>query len=115
MPVLLYLALINVLVRIAAAVIRKQREPKPEPVGTTCSFAHMQYAVSGKRAISCTFAGGVRPMTIDVMYCSDYRDRSAPRCVAIVGFVQALDEAEVVAEVATAGRLSPRGCFETLA
>src|ERR1700719_4137184 len=78
MPLLFYLALINILVRLGAAAVRKRREPKPEPICATCSFAHMQYAVSGKRAISCTFAGGVRPIAIDVMYCTDYRNRSTP-------------------------------------
>ena len=67
MALLVYLALINVLVRIGAAAVRKDREPKPEPMCSTCSFAHMQYAAGGKRAISCTFAGGVRPITI-VLY-----------------------------------------------
>jgi hypothetical protein len=87
MPLFFYLVLINVLVRIGAAV-RKNREPKAPPMCETCSFAHMQYATSGKRAISCTFAGGVRPITIDVMYCTDYRDRSTPRRVALVGFAR---------------------------
>jgi hypothetical protein len=103
MPLFFYLVLVHLLVRIGAAVLRKRREPKPAPVCATCSFAHMQYAVSGKRAISCTFGGGVRPITIDVMYCTDYRDRSAPQRVAVVGFVPELREVEVAAEVATAG------------
>ena len=93
MPLLVYLALINVLVRIGAAAVRKDREPKPEPMCSTCSFAHMQYAAGGKRAVSCTFAGGVRPITIDVMYCTDYRDRFTPQRVAIVGFARDPHEA----------------------
>jgi len=103
MPVIFYLVLINVLMRMGAAVVRKRRAPKPAPLCATCSFAHMQYAVSGKRAISCTFGGGVRPIAIDVMYCTDYRDRSSPQRVATVGFVYTLPEAEVATEVATAG------------
>ncbi|MGB6773698.1 MAG: hypothetical protein WBD25_16460 [Terriglobales bacterium] len=55
MPLLFYLALINVLLRIGATAVRKNRKPKPEPMCATCSFAHMQYAAGGKRAISCTF------------------------------------------------------------
>jgi hypothetical protein len=47
----------------------------------------MQYAASGKRAISGTFAGGIRLITIDVMYCTDYRDRTAPIRIPVVGFV----------------------------
>ena len=104
MPLLFYLALINILVRLGAAAVRKRREPKPEPICATCSFAHMQYAVSGKRAISCTFAGGVRPIAIDVMYCTDYRNRSTPERVSIIGFARELPEVEVVTEIAAAGR-----------
>jgi hypothetical protein len=104
MPLLFYLVLINMLVRTVAGTVRKRREPKPEPMCATCSFAHMQYAASGKRAISCTFAGGVRPITIDVMYCTDYRDRSTPQKAAIIGFARELPEAEVETEIAAAGR-----------
>ena len=104
MPLLFYLALINILVRLGAAAVRKNREPKPEPMCATCSFAHMQYAASGKRAISCTFAGGVRPITIDVMYCTDYRNRSTPERVAIIGFAHESPEAEVPVEVAGVGQ-----------
>jgi hypothetical protein len=93
MPLLFYLVLINVLVRIGIASVRKRRVPKPEPMCATCSFTHMQYAAGGKRAISCTFAGGVRPVTIDVMYCTDYRDRSIQRRVCLVGFVRESREA----------------------
>jgi hypothetical protein len=102
MPLLFYLALINILVRIAAAAVRKRREPKPAPLCATCSFVHLQYAVSGKRAIFCGFGGGLRPITIDVMYCTDYGDRCAPVSAPIVGFVRQLAEAETAAEVAGA-------------
>lgn len=104
MPLLFYLVLVNILIRIGAAAAGKNRAPKPAPLCASCSFAHMQYAVSGKRAISCTFGGGVRPITIDVMYCTDYRDRCAPSRVAIVGFTRELPAAEPIAEVATAER-----------
>jgi len=103
MPLICYLVLINIQMRIGGAVVRKRREPKPAPLCATCSFAHIQYAVSGKRAVSCTFGAGVRPIAIDVMYCTDYRDRSSPQRVAIVGFVRELPEAEVATEVAAAG------------
>ena len=104
MPLLFYLVLVNILIRIGAAAARKNRVPKPAPLCASCSFAHMQYAVSGKRAISCTFGGGLRPITIDVMYCTDFRDRCAPSRVAIVGFARELPAAEPIAEVATAER-----------
>ena len=104
MPFLFYLVLINVLVRVVGGAVRKSREPKPEPLCTRCVFAHMQYAANGKRAISCTFGGVVRPMTLDVMYCTDYRDRYAPVRLVAVGFAGAMQDAEPMAEVAAAGR-----------
>jgi hypothetical protein len=104
MPLIFYLALINWMARLGAAVVRKRREPKPAPLCATCTFAHMQYAVSGKRAISCTFGGGLRLMAIDVMYCTDYRDRNIPEKVSVVGFVRQLPEREAAVEVAAAGR-----------
>jgi len=102
MPVLFYIVLTNLLVRVVIRVMRKRREPKPLPVCASCVFAHMQYAVGGKRAISCTFGGGMRPITIDVMYCTDYRDRAVPLRVPVVGFVPQAVEPEVLAEVAVA-------------
>ncbi len=102
MPLMFYIVLINVLIRIVAPIIRKHRAPKPLPMCASCSFVHMQYAVSGKRAISCAFAGGLRPITLDVMYCTDYRDRTASVRVAVVGFAPQLSEPEVGAEVAIA-------------
>jgi hypothetical protein len=68
MPLMLFWTLINILTRFGMAAVRNRRKPKPEPMCVTCSFVHMQYAASGKRAISCTFAGGIRLITIDVMY-----------------------------------------------
>jgi hypothetical protein len=104
MPLLFYLVLINVLVRIVGGAVGKAREPKPEPLCAGCTFAHMQYAVNGKRAISCTFGGMVRPMTLDVMYCTDYRNRYEPVRLVAVGFAGAMKDAESMAEVAAAGR-----------
>ena len=71
-------------------------------------FAHMQYAANGKRATSCTFGGVVRPMTLDVMYCTDYRDRYAPVRFVTVGFAPVLAESESMGEVAAAGHVFPR-------
>lgn len=93
MPLFFYILLINVLVRIVKGALRKNRKPKPEAMCVTCSFAHIQYAVSGKRAISCTFSGGLRPVAIDVMYCTDYYNRSKPRRVKLVGFAYERDAA----------------------
>ena len=88
MPLLFYLLLVNILIRAAAGLVRTRREPKPDSLCATCVFVHMQYAVNGKRATSCTFGGGLRPITIDVMYCTDYRDRCARPRVTLVGFAR---------------------------
>lgn len=100
----IYLVLISVLIRLIRDAVRNGRTPKPEPLCTGCAFAHMQHAANGKRAISCTFGGVVRPMALDVIYCTDYRDRYAPVRLVAVGFAPAVQEAEPTAEVVAAGR-----------
>ena len=82
--------------------IRARRVPKPRGLCAGCAFVHMQYGVNGRNAVFCTFNGVVRPVQIDVMYCTDYRDRNAlPRLVR-VGFVPEFACAEPVAEAVTA-------------
>jgi len=84
----LLLVLIVRLIEATCKQFRQVRAPKQRPLCTDCVHAHVQYAVNGRRAIACTFAGAVRPVMIDVMYCTDYRDRNAaPRLVSI-GFVR---------------------------
>ena len=104
MPLIVFFVVVNALTRLCVAVVRKNREPKPGPVCAECSFAHMQYAVNGRRVISCTFGGGVRPMTINVMYCTDFLNRGAPARVVRVGFVRELGEGRAVAKAASAER-----------
>ena len=58
-----------------SACIRNVRAPRAVPLCGDCFHAHVQYAANGRRAISCTFGGGVRPVTLDVLYCTDYGDR----------------------------------------
>ena len=68
--------------------VRELRVQKPQPICAECSFAHVQHAVGGAKRIFCTFNGGVRPVEINVMYCTDFRDRSVPaRSTVIVGFI----------------------------
>ncbi|MBZ5598529.1 MAG: hypothetical protein LAN83_09410 [Acidobacteriia bacterium] len=64
----------------------------------------LQYGANGHTAVFCTFGGGVRPVQIDVMYCTDYRDRSTPLRLVRIGFVGKHAALEPVAEVATAER-----------
>lgn len=52
-----------------------------------CAFVHMQYGATGRNAVFCTFGGGVRPVTIDVLYCTDFRSRYAPIRTTRTGFV----------------------------
>ena len=92
------------IVRLIEALCRQMREARaarPRPLCTDCVHAHVQYAVNGRRAIACTFAGTVRPVELDVMYCTDYRDRNAaPRLVSI-GFVRELAGTNAATETAT--------------
>ena len=95
----LYLIVIAVL-----RLMKRKRAPKPRGLCAECSFAHIQYGANTKRATFCTFSGGVRPVALDVLYCTDYRDRNAAPCVVPIGFVHEAAPIEVVAEAAlTAG------------
>jgi hypothetical protein len=99
MPALL-LVLVVRLVEAVCKQWRQARAPKPRSLCTDCSHAHVQYAVNGRRAIAYTFAGGIRPVLLDVVYCTDYRDRNAaPRLVSI-GFAHEVADAEVATEAA---------------
>jgi len=92
---------------LVAAVIRAirsagaQREVPTKPLCIDCASAHVQYAANGKRAISCTFGGGVRPVGMDVLYCTDYCNRNAPRRVVTIGFARESNPADM-AEAASA-------------
>ena len=80
---------------IAAKTVKRVRAEKPKSVCNECVFSHVQYGACGGRAISCTFGGGVRPMTLDVLYCTDYRTRSAPVPIRpAIGFVYEIAPAE---------------------
>ncbi|HEX4488734.1 MAG TPA: hypothetical protein VH088_20820 [Terriglobales bacterium] len=56
------------------------------PLCVRCFHAHVQYGAKAERAISCTFSGTLRPMKLDVMYCTDYVVRNAPVTARVVGF-----------------------------
>jgi hypothetical protein len=89
-PTILLVALLRIVMAGVNAFVRRERAPKPKPLCAECAFAHIQYGVCGRRAISCTFAGGIREMKLDVLYCTDYRSRSLPPRPGI-GFVQILE------------------------
>lgn len=66
---------------------RRDKQPDAPPICVDCTCAHVQFATNGRRAIFCTFGGGVRPMNLDVQYCTDYRDRRPQVQERRVGFV----------------------------
>ena len=67
---------------------KKDRAAKPEPLCVGCLHAHVQYATNARRAISCTYGGAVRPMKLDVLYCTDYQARNVSARSHVVGFVR---------------------------
>ena len=73
--------------------VRKLRAETPQSVCIDCFYAHVQYTANARNAISCTFGGAVRPMKVNVLYCTDYRGRNTPR-VGPVGFVREIMPAE---------------------
>jgi len=62
------------------------RARRPRGLCAGCRFAHMQYGATGRNAVFCTFGGVVRPVQIDVLYCTDYRDRNAAATTVRMGF-----------------------------
>ena len=91
----------RVIVDICRAVRRMRQANIPRPLCTGCSHAHVQYAANGRRAIACTYGGGVRSMVLDVMYCTDYHDRNAVPQLVSIGFVRPVADADVMAAVRT--------------
>ena len=94
--VLLYLIVIAVL-----RYFRRKRAPMPRGLCAECAFAHIQHGAEAKSATFCTFGGGVRPVTLDVLYCTDYRDRDTPPRAVPMGFAREIASA-AAAEIASA-------------
>ena len=89
MPEMIFFwTVVAILVRAVRVVRQRKRAEagKADSLCAGCLHAHIQHAVNGKRAISCTYGGGVRPMTLDVLYCSDYVNRYAVLPARTVGF-----------------------------
>ena len=78
MPTIILLAIVRLFAATFRALVRRARIPPPQSLCVDCSFAHIQYGACGRRTVSCTFAGNIRPMRLDVLYCTDYRSRCAP-------------------------------------
>src|SRR5215469_16147124 len=81
----------------------QQVRANKRPLCLDCAHAHMQYAPNGRCAIACTFAGSVRPV-LNVMYCTDYRDRNSPPRLVSIGFVHDLSTMKPVADAAPVSR-----------
>ncbi len=62
-----------------------------------CAFVHMQYGATGRNAVFCAFGGGVREVKIDVLYCTDYRNRHATPRLVQIGFAPEIRGVEVEA------------------
>jgi hypothetical protein len=95
MPLLMIGLIFNVVSRAIRVCRDRKREPKTEPLCATCIYAHMQYGANAQLAISCGFGGAVRPMKLNVLYCTDYQARSLPRRPRTVGFVREIATNEV--------------------
>jgi hypothetical protein len=92
------LFLIAILIRImveAARVFREKKEKtKSEPRCVSCVHSHVQYAANARRAIFCAYGGSVRPMKLDVLYCTDYANRYRTAAARSIGFLSEIAPAE---------------------
>jgi hypothetical protein len=94
MPVLFFL-FVRLVVEAIRAIVYKAPTVKPKPLCVECSYAHVQYGAKGQRAVSCTYGGMVRPVTLDVLYCTDYCNRNIQIRTAKIGFALRKPEVEV--------------------
>jgi hypothetical protein len=93
MPWIVYVIVISIL-RGVSEVVKRKRAPRPRGLCAGCTFVHMQYGATGRNAVFCTFGGGVRAVQLDVLYCTDYRDRNAPPRLVRVGFAPEMQGVE---------------------
>ncbi|HWW16232.1 MAG TPA: hypothetical protein VN310_16360 [Candidatus Dormibacteraeota bacterium] len=82
------------IVRGIASALRRLRVRRPRGLCAGCQFVHMQYGATGRNAVFCTFGAVVRPVRLDVLYCTDYRDRNAGARPTRIGFVPGINVAE---------------------
>ena len=74
--------------------VRMMREVKPVPLCKDCVHAHVQYSTNARLAISCMYGGTLRPLKLDVLYCTDYQSRSLPARARVIGFVREIASVE---------------------
>jgi hypothetical protein len=94
MPFFVVVLLMKAVAEAIRAIRRVNVKSKPETLCARCQFAHVQYAANAKRAISCAFGGTLRAMKLDVLYCTDFKDRNLPEPIRVVGFVREIVPAE---------------------
>lgn len=83
MPLFVFVILMA-LIRQMASMLKRPPTRTPRTLCEDCAFVHMQYGVSARNAVFCTFGGGLREVKLKVLYCTDYRNRNqAPRLVQI--------------------------------
>ncbi len=97
MPWLFLALLFRIIMEGVRGYVRARRNTRPNPICTDCFYAHVQYGAKARPAISCTYGGFVRPMKIDVLYCTDYRARTLPFRNGAIGFVREIAPVEEVA------------------
>jgi len=79
--------------------VKQPREKPPRPLCQECAFVHMQYGARGRNQVFCTFGGGVRSVKVDVLYCTDYRDRNSPPRLVRIGFAPEIQSAKELSVV----------------
>jgi hypothetical protein len=94
MPLFVFVLLFKTVFEAVRVFRDNGRKVRPEPLCTACFHAHVQYAANAQRAISCAYGGAVRPMKLDVLYCTDYQARSLPMRPRAIGFVREIARAE---------------------
>ena len=94
MSLVAIIALIHLILAIAKRRVRRKKENKARSRCLDCNFAHIQYAANGRRATSCTYNGGLRPVALDVLYCTDFRVREPIFETRPLGFVRWEDRAQ---------------------
>jgi hypothetical protein len=63
MPWIVYVIAISILRGVSEA-IKRTRKKRPRGLCADCTFVHMQYGVTGRNAVFCTFGGGVREVKL---------------------------------------------------
>ena len=97
MVTILVWTIVILLARAVRHLRSKPRRKEERGLCAGCAFVHMQYGVTGRNAVFCTFGGGVREVKLDVLYCTDYQNRNAPVRLVRVGFAPEIGD--VTAEV----------------